>query len=110
MNPAGVVVVELQVESSRQLTYGLEPIRVSKINLELVVERLLVAIFPRASLGAHGELDAKLGRKSGVQRTLVFASLVRVADQGSPVFLECVNKCSEHELHRVSRQHAPANN
>src|SRR3989338_555317 len=99
MNPAGVVVVQLQVESRGQLAYGLESIRVSKINLELVVERLLVAIFPRASLGAHGELDAKLGRKSGVQRALVFASLIRVADPGPPVFLECVNERSEHELH-----------
>ncbi len=71
-----VVVQDLQVEGDGQLGEAAKPVWVAQVNLELRVERLLVAVLPRARLAAHGYLDAALPSKPGVGLCPVLVALV----------------------------------
>ena len=49
-----IVVSHEAVDFGHKLTQRLEPRRIAEINLELRVERLLIAVFPRAAFRAPG--------------------------------------------------------
>ena len=75
-----IVVVYLLVDGFGKLAECMVVLRVLELELELVVERLLIAVFPRRGLFGVGRYDIELFKHLLEGSADVFASLIGVED------------------------------
>lgn len=72
-----VVVIDLLIDPFDDFSFG-EMVEIAQLQLELRVERLLVAILPGTRLLAHGDLDSHTFQELQMLLRLVFRALIRV--------------------------------
>ena len=108
MNSILVVVVDGLANRPDQFPKVHKSIWVPEINLEFVIERFLVSIFPRTSFAAHGRSYTKLGDERDVIPRGIFAAVVRMKNGGKRMFVDCGEQGVHYELDGVSGEHREA--
>lgn len=92
MNASVVVSPELPLNGVYQLSKSVESRGVSKVNLELVVEGLLVTVLPWTGLSTHRPSDVQVGQDLLVGLGLVLTSLIRVQDLWSSMVMQSMQE------------------
>ena len=93
-----------------QLSQGIEPIRITEVNLELVVERFLIPILPRRSFSRHGYLDARRLAEFLKYFGGIFASLIRMDEVRPRMIHEATHHRLQSESTRMHGHHGRSDN
>lgn len=97
MDPRMVVLPDQAVYLVDQFSQGLEPLRITEINLELGIEGFLVPVFPVGSFGAPRYSDAQIIQSSREYSRSVLPPVVRVEYGWSRMVCEGREEGLEHQ-------------
>ncbi len=108
---SGIVVgVDGFVDLINQFSEGTESARISKINLELIVEGFLITILPRASRGASGYSYSQIIQDLDKILGVILTAIVRMYDLRDRMFVNSRKESINHELYRMILQHTKSHN
>src|SRR3989344_3316565 len=105
MDPGVVLLPDCPVNRVDELPECFESCGISKIDLELVVERFLVAVLPRASGSRAGDQCSDSMQRFNEGTGIVLATVVAVEDCRPGVGGDRIHESRQCQLYRVSGVH-----
>jgi len=96
-----IVLPDRLIDDEHKLAKRLESCRITEVDLELRIERFLIAVLPWASRCRTRDHHANSLQSLNMHISIVFAAVVAVEDSRSRIVVQGVHECREHELYRV---------